>query len=683
MYSGTAAKILDALASYDLKPDGDRRFRSNSPFRPGSNSHAFTLNIDDDEHGAYFDHVSQESGSLYELARALGIDVSGGVTVASTKRAYAGIEDYAAAHGITADVLRKAGWHETIYQGRPALAFKTATGTRWRFLDEKKPHYTSPKGYQRSWYGLNPSTAKKLADGHDLVICNGEISTVVARHYGLAAAAITGGEKGIPADLLEELKTFLGGVNDAPPIIVAMDCDDAGRRAARLVTRQLREAGFIAKPVDLQLSKGGDLADFCLLHGNGARKQLPMQPVLTLDEPDPQVHSRGWYIIPAAELKNLPPIEWIVPGEIPARGITVLFGASGAGKSFIALDYALRIAQKQPVLYMAGEGEYGYQQRVAAWCNHHKLNEGKLYMCLGAVQLLETGDLDAFLEANAAIKPVLVVIDTMARSMVGSDENSTRDMGLFVQACETVKKTLDTAVLIIHHTNKGGVHERGNSALRGSSDVMIRATAEDDIIRIESAKTKDAQPFPTRYIQLVTVPVEIDGETVESAVIIDADRVFQTADDPLTLNQMKVLRLLVDEQYGASRNEISETTGVPYHSLQRILSQLLKLEYVEVEGYGKPYKATKAGLDRLDRLDRAFSDSDENDQEKITRSSRSTDQLREEVDRLDRSTSETSTDSNENNPDQAAVSVQSGDQVDQLQPRLIGADSSNYYEAGL
>lgn len=660
MYSGTAAKVLDALRAHDVKEDGQGRYRSNSPLRPGSNSHGFTLTLDDDEHGAYFDHVSHEAGSLYDLARALGVELP---TVTSTKRGYGGIDDYAAAHGITADHLRAAGWYETIYHGRSALAFKTATGTRWRFLDGQKPYYTSPKGYQRSWYGLTASAAKKLGEGGDLVIANGEISTVVARQYGLAAACVTAGEKGIPPDLVQELKAFLG--DDPPPITVAFDCDDTGRRAGKLIARQLRDSGLIARAVDLGLSTGGDLADFCMTHKSDTARALAALPAMPLDADTSRAGEsdyRTWYIIPASDLKNLPPIEWIVEGEIPARGITVLFGPSGSGKSFIALDYALRVAQTDPVLYMVGEGEYGYQQRVAAWTKHHNLTEGKLYMVIGAVQFLEDNDFTAFQDAVSAIRPRLVIVDTLARSMIGSDENSTRDMGMFMQACEDIKRRQDTAIMLVHHTNKGGQLERGSSALRGASDSMIKVFAQDDLITIESAKTKDSKPFSTRYMQIVPVEVTLHGQAVESAVMIEADKVFQGPSDPLTQHQEKVLRCLSNEMFGASRQEIADMTAIPYFSLQRILNRLKTLKFVDQSAKTEPYAITDEGRDRLALID-GQTTSDQGDQvfplvdrlDRIDRVDRTAekgfpqissdqgdqpdqpDQLRLNVDRLDRS----------------------------------------------
>jgi DNA-binding MarR family transcriptional regulator len=252
---------------------------------------------------------------------------------------------------------------------------------------------------------------------------------------------------------------------------------------------------------------------------------------------------------------------------------------------------------------MAGEGEYGYRQRVAAWCKHHAKTEGRLFMCIGAVQLLEPGDLEAFLQKIKAIKPIIVVIDTMARSMVGSDENSTRDMGLFIQALGTVRQALDCAVLVIHHTNKEGVFERGSSALRGASDSMIKVSAEDDLIRIECSKTKDAQPFPTRHAQIVPVEVQINDQVIDSAVIIPAEKVAQTPDDPLTNAQIDVLRILNDEPFGAERKEIADLTNIPYHSLQRVLSRLKQLGYIQQPARNEPYQITDAGKERLKQID--------------------------------------------------------------------------------
>lgn len=270
--TGTAGRVLDALAAYDLREEGPGQWRANSPLRPGSNSHGFTLRITGDEYGTYYDHVSGDSGSLYELAEALQLETPRR-EVENSKRAYRDMADYATAHGLTSEVLEAAGWSQETFEGRPALAFKTATGIRHRFLDGEKPAYKSPRGYEACWYGLQ--RAVKLAGtGGALVLCNGEISTLAAQSAGIPACCVTGGEKRLPVAALEELRNTWRG-----HVWLAMDCDATGRRAAADIRGQL--GGYHVTVVDLGLTQGGDLADFCRLYGEAAREELAKRAVAT------------------------------------------------------------------------------------------------------------------------------------------------------------------------------------------------------------------------------------------------------------------------------------------------------------------------------------------------------------------------------------------------------------------
>jgi replicative DNA helicase len=270
--TSTADTVLRHLESYGLRREGSNRYRTvkGNPLRPGSDGNAFTLAIYDGEHGAYYDHKTEESGSLYELAAALGIEVQTRerIAVASSKRAYRDLADYAAAHGISAEVLIKAGWQEVKpHQGRPAFMFKTDTGKRYRFIDGERPPYKSEMGYKPCWYGLQRALAMAQSTGRALVICNGEISTITAQHYGIPACCISGGEKRIPDHLLSQLQSHYQG-----DILVMFDCDVQGHRSAANIHEQL--AGYPVYVLDSGLSDGGDLADFCQLHTDSTYEAL-------------------------------------------------------------------------------------------------------------------------------------------------------------------------------------------------------------------------------------------------------------------------------------------------------------------------------------------------------------------------------------------------------------------------
>lgn len=256
---GTVSKITQ---------HGDE-WRMNSPLRPTSDSMGFCYNA---VTGVWKDHAGGESGNAITLAKALGIPLPERVGVANSKREYRDLADYAQQKGVPVEVFAKNGWQDnTTYDGRPAFTFKTATGIRYRFKDGLTPPFKSEYGYKRCWYGLK--RAVNLAKEHNhpfLVICNGEPSVLVAQYFGIPAFALTGGEnQNIPGELMVELHGEWAG-----NLVVALDCDKAGREGAEKYRRALTAAGYQFRIVDLGLDDKGDLADLCKLHTTNALDAL-------------------------------------------------------------------------------------------------------------------------------------------------------------------------------------------------------------------------------------------------------------------------------------------------------------------------------------------------------------------------------------------------------------------------
>jgi predicted transcriptional regulator len=224
---------------------------------------------------------------------------------------------------------------------------------------------------------------------------------------------------------------------------------------------------------------------------------------------------------------------------------------------------------------------------------------------MGAVSLMDEEQVETFLRPLREIKPRMVVIDTLADSMMGADENSTRDVGEYMSKCNRIKRALDCTLLLIHHTNKGGIQERGNIRIRGSADAVLRLIPEDDIVRLESSKLKDARAFPPRELSLLTVPVWIEGKEIESAVFIEAEKIVPDA-DRLTTNQQRVLEAFGMEVFadGIEVGDIVDTTDIARGSVQRVLSRLLRLELIAQDGKKSPYRLTGKGQDALTRMTR-------------------------------------------------------------------------------
>ncbi|MDX2137956.1 MAG: AAA family ATPase [Chloroflexota bacterium] len=579
----TADKVLKALEAYNLTQEGDNRYRCNSPLRAGSDSESFSVIIDGAEHGAYKDHVSGDSGSLYQLAEKLGIAIER-QQVATSKRAYQGIADYARAHGMDPKELAAAGWNQTTKDNRPAIEFPTRTGKRWRFLDGNKPYFKSESGYKKCWYGLD-RIAGDVGGDVPLVICNGEISVLAAQSYKIAAACVTAGEGKIPDDLMADLDRKLWLPPAQIKVIIALDCDEKGHKAARQIEAQFRSAGYQALAVDLGLTDKGDLADLCMLYQNESLAHLLTLPPLPQDAPAPapeldEEDDDPLTLIDISEFGNLPPVRWIVPGEIPEKGFVTIFGESNVGKSFIALDYALNIATEQSVVYVACEGESGIPIRVYAWCqHHHRAPEAlKFKMLVGYVSLFERDERKRFVTTLRDAAPYLIVVDTFGLVMGSGDENSAGDVNMVMKGCRAIQRALGCTIIFVHHTNKEGNKERGSGALRGRMDTMIQVLPDDDLVRVESSKTRDQEPFPPKSIKLL--PVEVEGKG-SSLVPIPADQVIRSND--LTPDQRKLLEVMALSIHvgGVSQRDLSELGRLPYGRVVRALSNLVNKGYIE------------------------------------------------------------------------------------------------------
>jgi DNA-binding MarR family transcriptional regulator len=609
----TAQSVLSALGSYKLKPTGQNEYRCNSPLRPGADGMNFSIKIEGDETGAWFDHKENRGGSLYDLAKQLGIETPR-ANVASTKRSYAGLADYARAHGVEEIEFKRWKWKHTTVEGRAALEFPTESGKRWRFVDGEKPRFKSERGYKSCWYGLTREIGESVGDDLPLVICNGEPSVVSAQAHNIPAVCVTAGEKGtIPPHLIQELKDTVG----ICPVIVALDCDDTGRKSALGMVALLNAEGFTARAVDLGLSGGGDLGDFCVLHSGGAWSQLSSLPNLTpvvssiassgsrdYGIPKDKLigHGSGWIMIHSDNLKYLPNVTWLLKPYIPSQGLIVIYGPSGTGKSFLALWFALQISQQKNVLYMAYEGEWGYRSRVVAAQSYYHYGRG-LDMTLGQVDLMSDEEFMQFIDSARKVNPSVVFVDTVARSMGDLDENSTHGMNTYIRRCNQLATELNCAVVLVHHTSKGGYVERGNSALRGACDLMIRLEDADDRTLVECAKTKDGKPFPSFHINLHPVDIGLVdeyGQPVQTpvAVIAKDDDVSESV---LTKNQFLILsqiNLFGDE--GMSYTQIKEIAGgMSPSSMNNVIASLKKKGFIEQAAKRDPYTITDAGKEAM------------------------------------------------------------------------------------
>ncbi|WP_019594110.1 helicase RepA family protein [Thioalkalivibrio sp. ALM2T] len=247
----------------------------------------------------------------------------------------------------------------------------------------------------------------------------------------------------------------------------------------------------------------------------------------------------GFRLVHIGDLEFRAP-RFLIRDYLEAESLASLFGDPGCGKSFLAVDVACCVAagvefhgnptSQGSVIYIAGEGFNGLKRRFVAWEKQHghSLQEAPLYISSAPAALSEPKSALAVCEAVDAVPapaPSLVVIDTVARNFGPGDENSTQDMGRFIQAADMIRTRYHCTVLLVHHTGHADkTRARGAMALKGALDAEYRMEQDETgRARVEPSKMKDADfPLPLAF-ELKCVPLGVydnDGREVTSAALV-------------------------------------------------------------------------------------------------------------------------------------------------------------------
>lgn len=306
------------------------------------------------------------------------------------------------------------------------------------------------------------------------------------------------------------------------------------------------------------------------------------------------------------EIETLPQPEWLVDRRLPTNGLALMFGSPGVGKSFVALDCSLAIAsgfswhgaavRQGAVIYVAAEGVGGLKVRVQAWKRWNDVSgqrAGVLFLPT-AIAMGQPDDVTDLINVMAPHSPVLVVLDTLARCMVGLDEDTAKDMGLFIEAADRIRTCLKTCVLALHHPTKDQKAERGSGALRGAFDTVLRLRGyQDGRLQLDCEKQKDAEHFESLQLRLSVIDL---GNGASSCVVVPGE---QNVRVPLALskNRVTVLRALRESPVATIQfSQLRERTMIAERTLHRVVDELVEHGYVvRVPGKAGMYRLTESG----------------------------------------------------------------------------------------
>jgi hypothetical protein len=227
--------------------------------------------------------------------------------------------------------------------------------------------------------------------------------------------------------------------------------------------------------------------------------------------------------------------EWYIKGVLPKADLIVLYGQSGSGKSFVALDMIGAVARgkqwqgcrvkRAKAVLIAAEGAGGVGKRIRAYCKHYGLNGAALDIGVIRVppSVIEDVDVQELVNALTAVGADIFVIDTLAQVTAGANENSSEDMGKAIRNIRLITEATGATALVVHHAGKDATRgARGWSGIRAAADAEIEISRNDTGHLISITKMKDGDDSQQWGFRLNPVQVGIDNDgDIETSCVVE------------------------------------------------------------------------------------------------------------------------------------------------------------------
>jgi len=243
---------------------------------------------------------------------------------------------------------------------------------------------------------------------------------------------------------------------------------------------------------------------------------------------------------------NIKEPEWLIDQILERNTIGSIFGSPKSGKSLISLSMMMAISngtewfghsvKQTPVVLFCGEGERSMHKRILAWAkfNEQSVRDNPFRMSNRPARILDDEDFALIMQTLKNTYEELgdigcVCIDTLQRNWGGGDENSSSDMGKFIQRVDEIKYEFDCNVTLVHHSGHvgGKSRARGSSVLPSSVDFEFQVDRkngpEDDprmYTTIKQTLNKEGADLPP--INFEVIPVHnLKGYVSQGSATVD------------------------------------------------------------------------------------------------------------------------------------------------------------------
>jgi len=281
-------------------------------------------------------------------------------------------------------------------------------------------------------------------------------------------------------------------------MVVVQDRDDAGRKHAAQVMVSLKDAG--AKAIRLVEARSGKDSFDHFAYGYDVD-----------DFVEPSLFH------PLDFTKRPKPVEWLLEDYVAVGDLALYSGPPGIGKSWVTMGLATAMANGwgtflgKPV--MPGRVLYFDEENPQDVITSRMVQKLGLqnfdnirYISAEGLRLDTHPEL--LVQEVMLYQPKLIVIDSLAR-VHAKEENSVAEMGeILNQVLKPLARKNDMAVVLIHHSDKGGHGPRGSGDIEAAVDVSIelKGAAGAGMFSVRIRKSRRLKSPDGIYVEIVDLP---------------------------------------------------------------------------------------------------------------------------------------------------------------------------------
>ena len=238
--------------------------------------------------------------------------------------------------------------------------------------------------------------------------------------------------------------------------------------------------------------------------------------------------------------------DYLIDELLPAEGIVMVWGKFKCLKTFLLYDMMLHIAKgweyrdratrQGLAIYCAFEGAHGFPKRTEAQRRYYKLaddDDVPLRVMACPTNLIKDhprliADIREQLAPDE--KPAAVVLDTLNRSLIGS-ESKDADMAAYIFAATAIREAFKCLVIVIHHCGWDETRPRGHSSLPGAVDGQLAIVRDGDAVTLLVEFLRDGPEGAEIHsaVKVIEVGQDVTGKMLTSLVVVAANRPAQSS----------------------------------------------------------------------------------------------------------------------------------------------------------